>query len=183
MIDFDDLPDLRPLSAERRAADEALLRETVRAAAPTRVRRRLVLVASAAVGAVLVVGGVAAAGSILSARSADDRGSARCYSAVSSDFGDGFPGTTVGVAVAPGRSAADVPSQVLEVCSSVWAAGLFRPGGPQASAAPGQRSGTLPTDLPVPELDACVLPSGQAAVFPGPAGTCARLGLAPLLRP
>ena len=180
MIDLENVPQLRELTPERRDADEALLRHAVRSAPLDRRRRRLRVVAGAGVAAVVVVGGVAAAGSVLSARDADVRNSARCYSAVSSDFGDGFPGTTVGVAAAPGQSAADVPSQVVELCSSVWAAGVFAPGGAQASASAGGKSGTLPTDGPVPVLTACMLPSGEAAVFPGPAGTCGQLGLAPL---
>jgi hypothetical protein len=180
MIDLKNVPELRPLPRSRRDADEALLRSTVRSTPAARPRRRLLAVASVGAGTVLVVGGVAAAGSLLSARSADVHDSARCYSAVSSDFGDGFPGTTVALAATPGHPAADVPSQVLDLCSSVWAAGLLGPDGGQVSAAKDQKSGTLPTDGPVPALAACVLPSGEAAVFPGPPDTCASLGLAPL---
>jgi hypothetical protein len=41
------------------------------------------------------------------------------------------------------------------------------------------QQGALGKPIP-PRLEACVLGSGAIAVFPGPAGTCGRLGLAPL---
>jgi hypothetical protein len=101
------------------------------------------------------------------------RDSGRCYSGISTDYGDDFPGTTVAVASSPGSTPADVPPQLVQACAAVWRAGILQLNQSQVGGAP---AGTYP----VPPLVACVLPSGQAAVFPGQPDTCDGLGLAPL---
>jgi hypothetical protein len=62
----------------------------------------------------------------------------------------------------------------VEICATLWRAGVIQLGKAQAHPQPGQ--GALPQDLPAPPLVACTL-HGEAAVFPGDAGTCRRLGL------
>ena len=60
---------------------------------------------------------------------------------------------------------------LLDACSALWQIGLIQPGKVVTDAA------ASPGDHTVPALAACVLPSGEAAVFPGDATTCARLDL------
>jgi hypothetical protein len=175
MIDLDDVPAERALPAGRRDADRALLarvmveRRTIRS-----LPRRRPLIVAGGVVALLAVGGAAAAYTLLPPKAASVQDSGRCYGKLSTDFGDGFPGTTIGVASRPGQAAQDVPPQVLDACAAVWRAGFFTADGSQAP------DPDPATTHAVPPLVACVLPSGQAAVFPGKADTCAVLGLAPM---
>jgi hypothetical protein len=173
MIDLTDVPDTRPIPAPRRSADEAMLRAKVVAnhgQAPTRRRPRFVTVAVVGILGVIAVGGVAAAGAFLAPKPATDRGTGRCYSTISSDFGDHFPGSSMGNAAPPGGAAPALPPLAIADCAASWRAGAMTfPGTHPSPNAAG--------DYPVPPLVACVLPSGEAAVFPGPPSTCASLGL------
>lgn len=175
MIDLSDVPEVRPIRETRRAADQAMLRALVVSEhrnTPHRSRRVATVSVIAGLG-VVVVGGVAAAGVLLAAKPATDRTTGRCYSTISSDFGDDFPGSSMANAARPGGATPELPPVALEDCAAAWRAG--------AMAAPGSNpSPNAAGEYPVPPLVACVLPSGQAAVFPGPPTTCAALGLAPL---
>ncbi|MCU1495565.1 MAG: hypothetical protein JWO62_3329 [Acidimicrobiaceae bacterium] len=169
--------DLRswPVPRKRRDADAALLSELARSSSDARSRGprklhlpRRVLFIGGIVGALLAGGGVAAAVVALQPQAPAVRDVARCYSQVSTDFSSSFPGTEVAVAAPAGNTQRpDVPAQVISACGAIWRVG-FPPHG--APAATGQNN-------PVPALVACVLPSGEAAVFPGDASTCSKLNL------
>jgi hypothetical protein len=104
----------------------------------------------AAAVAAVAVLTTAAAAWILS-RSATDTSRVACYAAA-----------TLDADVAPAAGASGVAP--LEACADVWRSGSFRSYGAGA----------------VPPLAACVLPTGEAAVFPGDPTVCDRLGLARL---
>lgn len=173
MIDVDNVP-TRRVPLHRAEAEKQLLRELTASIAsqPVRHRRRVFVVgAFAAVG--LAGASAAAAYTVLAPERATQRDSARCYTEVSSDTGDGFPGTTIAIAQSVEGPPPDVPPKALQVCADLWRQGLL-------TNAPFPPDGQPPADRPVPELVACVLPSGQTAVFPGDAQTCSNLGF-PLL--
>ena len=175
MIDLTDVPDGRPIPDARRAADQEMLRTLVvsdHARTPRRTRR--VAVVSVIVGlGVVAAGGAAAAGVLLAAKPATDRDTGRCYNTISTNFGDDFPGTSMSNAARPGGTEPELPPVAVENCAAVWRAG--------AMTAPGSHpSPNAAGEYLVPPLVACVLPSGQAAVFPGPPSTCASLGLSAL---
>lgn len=162
---------------QRRVADKHLLGELVRAStsdSPPRAKRHLGLsrrafLIVAIAGGLVTGGGVAAAVVVLQSQNPTVRDVARCYSEVSSNFSSSFPGTEVTIApLIVGSTNTDVPSQVISLCSASWRLGFARPA-PGAPASSGNN--------PVPSLIACVLPSGEAAVFPGDAATCTKLGL------
>jgi len=175
MIDLTDVPDSGPLPHARRAADQAMLRTIVASDhTPAPRRRGRIAIVSVVVGVcVVAAGGAAAAGVLLAAKPATDRDTGRCYSTVSSNFGDDFPGTSMGNAARPGGTAPELPPVAVENCAAAWRAG--------AVVAPGSHpSPNASGEYPVPPLVACVLPSGEAAVFPGPPSTCAGLGISVL---
>lgn len=172
MIDLSDVPEARRLPSARWRADQEMLRALASlegSRAPRRTRRAVVVTGFAGV-TLLAAGGVAAAVALLAAQPATDRSVGRCYSVISSNFGDDFPGSSMSNAARPGQTAPELPPVALENCAAAWRAGaMTAPGTQPTPNAAGQ--------YPVPALVACVLPSGEAAVFPGPASTCSRLGL------
>jgi hypothetical protein len=131
-----------------------------RAGRPGRRRRTTVV----AVVAAVVVGGAGTAAAALALQHADERRFAHCYPFATTDFEHG-PGPDV-VAVGLDSAAA-----ALDLCEAEWRSGALVSTAPYAGT-PG------PVPSPVPPLVACVLPSGSVGVFPGPPGTCDRLGLA-----
>jgi hypothetical protein len=166
-------PDLTLLPAEpfpldRRDRLRGELVALVHADSATRPRRKLNRFMLAGGAAVLVVagGGTAAAIAYFGSTPVTDRTSARCYSAISTDFGSEFPGTTIAAAQASDGSGGQVVAPI-EACAAAWRVGIPQ-GIPPNKANP---------PYPVPNLAGCVLPDGSAAVFPGPADTCQRLGL------
>lgn len=184
MTMLDDLPDRLEPRAARAAADKAVLSSIV--VEPRREhfswaksggRRKLsgrVIVVGALVAGVLAGGGAAAA-VLLAPQRPTVFDQARCYSEPSSDFSDAFPGTSITTPTEVGQSGPiDVPDQALDACSAVWRQGLLVYGSPHVLSGPGT------SDNRVPPLVVCVLPSGEAAVFPGDAETCASLGLPPM---
>lgn len=175
MIDLTRVPETRPVPGTRWAADQAMLRSVVCAdprTAPRRTRR-LAVVSLVAGLCVITAGGVAAAGALLTARPATDQVTGRCYSTISSNFGDDFPGTSMANAATPEGAAPDLPPVAIVDCAAAWRAGALK--------APGTHPSPNAAGIyAVPPLAACVLPSGEAAVFPGPPSTCESLGLAAL---
>ena len=133
-----------------------------------RRRRRVTVVVIAALTVSVVGGGMAVA---LSKLRPSEPAMVRCFAVVTTDFNNPGLGFDLGVAAAPGGTAPSAAAQGLDQCGQAW----FR----------GELSGSdphLPTDFPggdqpIPHLVACVLPEGFVGVFPGPAGTCAALGL------
>ena len=185
MTILDDLTGDLTMRADRAEADKAVLsaavREATRPAAGRAGHRSLVSLGTRGTIAGILVAGAVAGGAtaavVLSAQRPTVFDQARCYSEPSTDFGPSFPGTSAAVAQPAGSSATstDVADQALEVCGAVWRQGLLRYGSPNAG-------GDGIPDHPVPSLVACVLPSGEAAVFPGDRSTCGALGL-PLMAP
>ena len=183
MIDVDDVP-ARPIPTARALADKAMLLEMVRAttvAPPRRVRRPRLFVLSVVTGLGLTGVTAAAAFSYLAPRSASIHDSARCYASVSSATGGHFPGTTIAMARPTDGLILDTSLAALQTCADLWHRGFLTSAGFAAPDVPRGPDGLPPADKPVPSLVACVLKSGQAAVFPGPTTVCAQLGL-PLLR-
>ena len=155
--------------------DEAVLAQGPLAApeeAPGTLRQHepaFLAVVSLVIGVLCVTGAAA----FLKLQPPTDRSMARCYTAEHLGEGNTFPGTSVSVSGPPGTRAQ--LENALAHCSSLWREGFLGPG-----------SGLLrpdPADPPVdirslPTLVACTLTDGTAAVFPGDASTCGRLGQA-----
>lgn len=181
-MNLDDLDKMPDLPAVRRSADLARLRAAMRDEASRGApgagrwtRRGATLAATAALA---FGGGVAAAAVVsqLAPQHATVSSSGRCYWQISDEFGDDFPGTTAVTATGEKGWTPDVVSTLVEGCAAIWRAGAFQEGSPGVHS--DVKAGN---DYAVPDLAACVLPSGEAAVFPGGPDTCRGLGLPALL--
>jgi hypothetical protein len=105
---------------------------------------------------------------------ARDQDQIRCYTSPTLQGGDDdFLGTTAVQAIPSGGGPTKVSP--IDICAMLWENGILRSGEKVVGAGP------LLTNQPVPQLVACTLDNGIAAVFPGDAGTCERLGLPRLL--
>jgi hypothetical protein len=154
----DDAPKLSP---ERRAAMRGWVLDYVQRR--KRMRRRLVIVGTAAAG-VAVLG--AAAFVAVSSQQTQERDVA-CYSAPSLDApssgGERYAGDPLG----------DPGSFAVDMCASLWQNGVIG----QGDTAP-PTSGTV--SFPVPDLTLCVRSDLSLAVFPtGDADFCVANGLTP----
>lgn len=164
----------------RRRADKEMLSELVRSSWSTSAmpphrrisRRRAGFLA--ALLALAISGGTAAAVTLLSPQNPTVRATGRCYARASSNFTSTFPGGSVSVLEPNGTGLTDVPSQIISACAALWRQGAI------GQPSPGPDSTRPPADFHVPPLVACVLPDGEAAVFPGQKTTCIRLGIAPM---
>jgi len=152
------VPASRTLPTDRAQHIKRALRQE-RSRRPTRRWHVSVPVAVAAAGVGLAATG---AGFYIQSSTASDTSLVRCYSQPSRDFGKGFPGTSVALDV----TGASSPTQQ---CALVWRDGILRPGQPRPQDPDTSRT------APVPALQACVLPNGMAAVFPGDDGVCEKL--------
>jgi len=168
------------LAAERLLADVPSARQLMVHAEPTTARRtpwtRRRMVRWAAPGVVIALaGGAVAAAEALGSSPASVKGEVRCYSVQQlTDNTRQYTDTTqaaVGNQAPPDQSA--TVAAALDACSALWQIGFIQPGkivtDVANSGSAGQRT--------VPSLAACVLSSGEAAVFPGDSSTCARLDL------
>lgn len=176
-----DLDNPPRISEARRQADIARIRIATTNVTGFRSRehllhhwgRRASVIAGAAV--FLLGGGATATALIVQHLSSQEAGvttHGRCYSQVSSNYGSDFPGTTAVNAADQSGWTPDLVSTLVADCAATWRAGALREQGP------GPHPASSPSaPFPVPELVACVLPDGEAAVFPGDASTCGRLGL------
>jgi hypothetical protein len=184
VINIDDVP-ARPIPAARALADKALLRELVETTdlAPQRLRKRRPRLFVLSIVTALGLTGVtaAAAYTYLTPRSASIHDKARCYSSVSAATGEHFPGATISAATPTDGPTPDTALSALQSCAALWQRGFLTAKGFAAPDVPLAADGLPAVYNPVPPLVACVLHSGEAAVFPGPSTVCARLGL-PLLR-
>lgn len=166
------LPDLPAL---RRACDIARIRALSATEASyirrPRWRRRGVVIGAIATG--VVGGGLATAAVVLPPTTPTNVIEGRCYSVASQDVGPDFPGASVQHGHSSQGPTPPFVATLLEDCAVEWRMGFFRVGSPGLHP-------QAPDALRVPELTACVLPNGDAAVFPGPASTCAHLGFAPV---
>ena len=157
------------LSAAYRAALRAEMVSTVDGTRPARIPRKAKL-AGAGVAAIAVLGsGAGFAYSQILDAPVTDHSQARCYSSANYVSGDDFPGTTV--AAADTGSAVGRVDSAIDACGAVWRAGILRHGVDGVT-----RVGGSQAVYPVPQLFGCVMPNGQAAVFPGD-GTCGEVGL------
>jgi hypothetical protein len=191
------------LPEQTRAAHRALLRAEVRASVPAltqsldtaadgtaapdpglltglrsagrgrgpRNRRRGVVIVVAALTVTLAGGGLAAA--YLARATPSEEVFVRCFAVASTSFDDPLLSFDVAQAdpVDPGAVEQSTAQVATEVCAGVWFRGELSTTEPHIPAVPSGGGS------PVPPLQACVLPAGFVGVFPGPAGTCAALGL------
>jgi hypothetical protein len=155
------------LPARRRAAARQQLEELVARSGRSRGRRSPVLIVAVIAVIVLSTG----AAGVAAYRAITIQAVGRCFtvdSVTSRDF------TTLAAAGRPLTKAAAQDARA--ACSALFREGLVEPG-----------TGVLVPDrtgIPhsVPPLVVCVWRDGSAAVFPGKAGTCARLGLSAAAR-
>ncbi len=133
-----------------------------------RRRARMILAGGLGFG-VVVAGGVAVAANFLGSEPVRNHDTARCYSRISTDFGSHFPGASIASVDSPDGKPGQVTAPI-EACADAWRVGAIQYPNPYKTPPPAK-------ELPVPHLVGCVLPDGTAAVFPGPDGTCERLGL------
>jgi hypothetical protein len=191
------------LPEQTRAAHRALLRAEVRASVPApaqsldtaadgtaapdlaslppgqragrgrgpRNRRRGVVIVVAALTVTLAGGGLAAA--YLARATPSEEVFVRCFAVATSAFDDPLLSFDVAQAdpVDPGVVEQSTAQVATEVCAGVWFRGELSATEPHIPPVPSGGGS------PVPPLQACVLPAGFVGVFPGPAGTCAALGL------
>lgn len=137
--------------------------------------RRGRLVVAVVAGVVLAGTGGGLAAAFLSRSAPSDEGMVRCFAVATPSFEDGSLFVDAGFASGPGEGPASAAQAAVDVCGVLWANGDLLAAPPYKPAVPPE-PGQAPA-LPVPELNACVLPEGYVGVFPGPDGTCAALGL------
>lgn len=169
-----ELPPTRTLSDERVAVmSAAVAAELAEISRPRRRFPRIFSVLAAGVGLATLGAGAAAAYVALRPAHITNKQTARCYTAVTYTKGTVFPGTTVAQFGTNGlRGQID---DAIDTCAALWRTGILERGVPVPVLHPA--AGTHV----VPPLVACALPGGSAAIYPGPADTCVRLGLAPVV--
>jgi hypothetical protein len=153
-----------PMDEARQAAMRRQLVAMATGRAPS--RRPLLLAGGAAVVAIATSAGAYAF--VSHSATVTDKSEARCYTEASLTGGNDF--TTV-AELAPGRGRAQV-DDAISVCSDLWRQGFLALGATHIA----QRPDTS-VNHQVPQLTACVLSDGTAAVFPGPPSTCEALSL------
>jgi hypothetical protein len=153
------------LPARRRDAARRQLEELVARSPRPRRRRRPVMIA--VIAAVIVLISVAAG--VIASAPVTDKTMARCFSVANPYAGAAYY-TTVHDAGKPGTKAH--VRNAHDACAALFRIGFLRPG--RRIARPSRRP-----NYPVPRLAVCVWHHGEAVVFPGPPGTCVRLGLHP----
>lgn len=172
--EFKDLPDqqLSPAVQERHLA---YLHSLPDAEVPvdlgarrTRRRRRILI---GGIGAVVLIAGTGTAAALGVFDTVTNTETAYCYATASLDesTGNRMEFAVQGSAENPRDAAANG----VDVCGAYWRSGVFQIGKPVNIDQPPTGTGST-----VPPLVACVLPSGQAGIFPGDAATCPGLGLA-----
>ena len=163
--DVAEVPPSRPFPSARRAAVKTMLMAEVRAS------RRSWWQAPSAVAIGAVVGVSVLAGAAQQIVAPTRTLSAHCFSKVTTDTTYAADVSYAGDIIGPNLLRASKIDDPVTVCGDIWEQGVLTPGrlmlGPAARPAHGHH---------VPKLVACTL-GGQAAVYPGDATTCARLGL------
>lgn len=157
-----EIPASRPLPPAARAAQRQLLEEWITTKHAS--RRWAPRTLAAGIAAVVLLSGGAATAYVAFAP-ATDRSKVRCYSEASIGSDTDYHGTEAGV-----PSSAGGVDDPIALCAAIWRAGIIRVGSYHAD-------GPASEPQPVPPLVACALQNGVAAVFPGDAQTCRRLGL------
>lgn len=173
MIDFERPPASQPMHEDRLAAHKKLLMDTVAGGSPPR-RRAARWVVPAVVTGLMLSGGVAVA-SFVTSKPASVVNEVRCYTEADTA---GFYSSAV-LATTHG-ALGDAAEDAVGNCAELWRIGLLSLGPADAQKPPvphDPKQAAEPAEHIVPSLTACVLDEGVAAVFPGSAGTCERLGL------
>jgi hypothetical protein len=152
------------------ARRQTIRREMESMVSGTRTRRphRAAIIGGVSAFALLGTGAAAGAMALLH-EPVTNKSYARCYTADAIGSGINFQGATVSQpasAAGPGQV-----SSAIDICAALWRQGIIGPHG----RAPGSLGSTA--SHRVPKLVVCRMPDGTAAVFPGTAQTCARLGL------
>lgn len=167
MLTTDELPAPRPFPVRRRTSSRLALERAV--ASRDRYRwNRPSGALSAGMGVLATTGAV---GAYMAFAPVSDTSRVRCYTTTNLGSDDDYQGTDAAIANSDPDSSSPVEvTDPVGLCASLWRSGVLvadqgQPGAPAA----GTRT--------VPELVACTLPDGVAAVFPGGAGTCERVGL------
>jgi len=153
------------LPARRRKAARLQLEEMVRRSAQAPQRRTPVVVAAAIVVVMLSTG--AAAAGVVAYHTITDKTEARCFTVARVHPRSAYFTTIVQAGTTRSKG---VVRDALKQCRGLFAAGELKRGHPVL------RSHFKPTKH-TPHLVACVWPDGTAAIFPGKAGTCHKLGL------
>jgi hypothetical protein len=162
-IDLELPPGRRPFPAARRVTRRQEAERAVRHLQSRPRWRRPAVLGGLGVAVVATVG---AAGIYVAQAPATKTNDVRCYTASNSSAD--YKGTEATEATS--STGEQLNLSPVEVCAALWQTGVITAGAQRAELPPG---GTFD----VPELQACVLKSGQAAVFPGPPGLCPTLGL------
>lgn len=170
MTMLDEIPDF-PIPQARRDA----MRRELAAMVSKRERPRRPFVAAGVI--LIAAGAISAAAYAYTPHSASvtDRGEARCYSEVSLNDGNDY--TTVAQASTGKSTRPAAIDNAISTCSALWSQGFLTAGAKGINRQPDTSASHH-----VPQLTACVLPNGIAAVFPGPSSTCQSLSL-PLAKP
>lgn len=122
------------------------------------------------IGSLILAGGGYALAEHATSGPVTNLSTARCYSEPSVGHGADFAGTTVAATGTPGTK--EFITDAVGTCRALWEQGFLELGVPRPLRV------QLPVDERiVPNLAACVLSDGRAAVIPGNAGVCAELGL------
>jgi hypothetical protein len=160
-----DLPASRPFPATRAAAARRTLEEAI-SSGPRRIWWRTPAVLSGAVASVVLTAGVGVA--YVAFAPATDHSRVRCYSTAALGSGSSFKGSDISAASSDTNPTPTIAP--VDACGAMWRAGIVQPDG-------GHGYDPAAAEHSVPALVACVLKGGVAGVFPGDAGTCAKLGL------
>lgn len=168
MVD-NEVPEDRSMPAARLAGRKAALLNAI-APEPAPARRWRWLLVPAAGAAVVLAGGGAVA--YLADRESEQREVIRCYG-VARLSSDGF--TELARAVPSGGSAKQEFRAPVAACADLFRQGFLRAGDEKLHP-----ETDLSADHEVPPLSACVLRSGEIAVFPGGGEVCRTLGLSKL---
>jgi hypothetical protein len=163
--DIADVPASRPFPSARRAAVKRMLMAEVRAS------RRSWWRAPAAVALGAVVGVSVLAGAAQQIVAPTRTLSAYCFTKVTTDTAYAADVSYAGDIIGPNLLRSSKIDDPVKVCGDIWEQGVLTPDRRMVGAAPSPTHGHA-----VPRLVACTL-AGQAAVYPGDATTCARLGL------
>lgn len=167
--DVVDVPSSRPFPSARRTAVKTMLMAEVRATRRPWWQAPAALALGAAVGVTVLAG---AAQQIVAPTHTL---SAHCFSKITTDTSYAADVSYAGDVIGPNLLRASKIDDPVQVCADIWEQGVLTRDRQMIGPAPRPEHGHQ-----VPKLVACTL-AGQAAVYPGDATTCSRLGL-PLAR-
>lgn len=119
--------------------------------------------------AAVIAGGAGLAAAYVAVQAPTQTDTVRCFAVATTDYESDELGIDAAVAGGEGGTSADA---AIDLCAAEWAMGALSETPPYlAPAVPGG------VPAPVPDLAACVLPSGGVGVFPGSVDVCLSLGL------